>query len=128
MHRASVTLDSYSFTPAHLIVQAGKPVELTLTSAATVVPHNLILKDPAAGPSVAQDVGPRETAKVSFTPTKPGTYVFYLRQEAALLPEPPRAGHGRPPGGAAVTPGRFDPATARKARYIRGLVVRRLEG
>jgi len=64
VQRASVTLDSYSFAPAHLIVQAGKPVELTLTSVTTLVPHNLILKEPAASLSVAQDVGPRETAKV----------------------------------------------------------------
>ncbi|HLB16297.1 MAG TPA: cupredoxin domain-containing protein, partial [Burkholderiales bacterium] len=70
----------------HLIVQAGKPVELTLTSAATVVPHNLILKDPAAGLSVAPDVGPRETAKVSFTPTKPGTYVFYCDKKLLFFP------------------------------------------
>jgi len=35
VQRASVTLDSYSFTPAHLIVQAGKPVELALTSVTT---------------------------------------------------------------------------------------------
>jgi len=77
VQRARITLDSYSFAPAHLIVQAGQPVELTLTSVATLVPHNLILKEPAAGISVAQEVGPRETAKVTFTPTKPGTYTFY---------------------------------------------------
>ncbi len=28
VQRADITLDSYSFTPAHLIVQAGKSVEL----------------------------------------------------------------------------------------------------
>lgn len=86
VQRASITLDSYSFAPAHLIVQAGKPVELTLTSAATLVPHNLILKEPAAGLSVAQEVGPRETAKVRFTPTQPGTYVFYCDKKLLFFP------------------------------------------
>jgi plastocyanin len=86
VQRASITLDSYSFTPAHLIVQAGKPVELTLTSVATLVPHNLILKEPAAGLSVAQEVGARETAKVSFTPTKPGTYAFYCDKKLLFFP------------------------------------------
>jgi len=69
VQRASIVLDSYSFTPGHLIVQAGKPVELTLTSVTTLTPHNFIIKEPAAEISVAQEIGPRETAKVIFTPT-----------------------------------------------------------
>jgi plastocyanin len=86
VQRASLTLDSYSFTPGHLIVQAGRPVELTLTSVATLVPHNLTLKEPAAGLSIAQEVGPGQTAKVTFTPTKPGTYVFYCDKKLPFFP------------------------------------------
>ena len=86
VQRASITLDSYSFTPGHLIVQADKPVELTLVSVTTLVPHNLTLKEPAAGISIAQEVGPAQTAKVSFTPTKPGTYVFYCDKKLPFFP------------------------------------------
>ena len=86
VQRASVTLDSYSFAPQHLIVQADKPVELTLTSVTTLVPHNLTLKEPAAGFSIAQEVGPGQTAKVSFTPTKPGTYAFYCDKKLPFFP------------------------------------------
>jgi heme/copper-type cytochrome/quinol oxidase subunit 2 len=52
VQRATITLDSYSYTPNHLIVEAGKPVELTLTSVTTIVPHNFIIKDPAGTLSV----------------------------------------------------------------------------
>ena len=45
VQRATVTLDSYSYSPNHLIVEAGKPVELTLTSVTTFTPHNFIIKD-----------------------------------------------------------------------------------
>ncbi len=86
VQRADITLDSYSFTPAHLIVQAGKSVELTLTSVTTLTPHDFILKEPAAGLSVAQEVRPRETAKVIFTPTKPGIYVFYCDKKLPFFP------------------------------------------
>ena len=79
-------LDSYSFTPARLIVQAGRSVELTLTSVTTLTPHNFILKEPAAGLSVAQEVGPHETAKVIFTPTNPGIYVFYCDKKLPFFP------------------------------------------
>jgi len=86
VQRASITLDSYSFTPARLVVQAGRSVELTLTSVTTLTPHNFVLKEAAAGLSVAQEVGPRETAKVLFTPTKPGIYVFYCDKKLAFFP------------------------------------------
>jgi len=86
VQHASITLDSYSFTPARLIVQAGRSVELTLISVTNLTPHNFILKDPAAGLSVAQEVGPRETAKVIFTPTNPGIYVFYCDKKLPFFP------------------------------------------
>ena len=38
VQRATITLDSYSYTPNHVIVEAGKPVELTLTSVTTITP------------------------------------------------------------------------------------------
>ena len=49
IQRATIILDSYSYTPNHLIVQAGKPVELLLTSITTITPHNFLLKNEAAG-------------------------------------------------------------------------------
>ena len=86
VQRATITLDSYSYTPAHLIVQAGKPVELTLTSVTTIVPHNFILKDPAAGLNVEKDVSAGKTDKVTFTPTQAGTVLFYCDRRLWPMP------------------------------------------
>lgn len=77
VQRATITLDSYSYTPDYLVVQAGKPVELTLTSVTTLTPHNFILSEPAAGFVVDQNVGHGKTVPVRFTPTQPGTFTFY---------------------------------------------------
>ena len=77
VQRTTIVLDSYSYTPGHLIVQAGKPVELTLTRATLVTPHNFLLKEPDAGIAIEEDVGHGEPTKVRFTPTKPGLYTFY---------------------------------------------------
>ncbi len=77
IQRASLTLDSYSYTPSHLIVEAGKPVELTLTSVTLLTPHNFVLKEAAAGLMVDQDVSAGKTVTVRFTPLQPGTYTFY---------------------------------------------------
>jgi len=77
VQRATVTLDSYSYTPNHLIVEAGNPVELTLTSVTTIIPHNFIIKDPAGSLSVEQDVSAGKTVTITFTPTQPGTFPIY---------------------------------------------------
>jgi len=86
VQRATVTLDSYSYTPNHLIVEAGKPVELTLTSVTTLIPHNLIIKDPAGSVSVEQDVNAGKTVTITFTPTQPGIFSIYCDKRLWPLP------------------------------------------
>jgi heme/copper-type cytochrome/quinol oxidase subunit 2 len=77
VQRADVTLDSYSYHPNRLVVAAGKPVELTLTSVTTLTPHNFIIKDAAASLSVEQDVSAGKTVVVRFTPAQPGIFAIY---------------------------------------------------
>ncbi len=86
VQRATVTLDSYSYSPNHLIVEAGKPVELTLTSVTTFTPHNFIIKDPAGSLSVEQDVSAGKTVTIIFTPTQPGTFPIYCDKRLWPLP------------------------------------------
>lgn len=86
IQRATVILDSYSYTPNHLIVQSGKTVELLLTSITTLTPHNFILKTEGDGVSIERDVGAGRTVTVQFTPTKPGTYTFYCDKKLLFLP------------------------------------------
>jgi heme/copper-type cytochrome/quinol oxidase subunit 2 len=73
VQRATVTLDSYSYSPKHLVVEAGKPVELTLTSVTTFTPHNFLIKEL----SIEQDVSAGKTKTVKFTPTQAGLYDIY---------------------------------------------------
>ena len=86
IQRATVILDSYSYTPNHLIVQAGKPVELLLTSITSITPHNFLLKNDAAGLSIERDVGSGRTVTVQFTATKPGLYTFYCDKKLLFFP------------------------------------------
>ena len=72
VQRTTVILDSYSYAPAHLIVEKGKPVEFTLKSVTTLTPHNFIIKDPGGSLSVEQDVSAGKTALLKFTPMQPG--------------------------------------------------------
>jgi heme/copper-type cytochrome/quinol oxidase subunit 2 len=86
IQRATIILDSYSYTPNHVIVQAGKPVELLLTSITTITPHNFLLKNEAAGLSIERDVRSGRTVTVQFTPMKPGIYTFYCDKKLLFFP------------------------------------------
>lgn len=82
VQRVTITLDSYSYTPNHVIVEAGKPVELTLTSVTTITPHNFIIKEL----SVEQDLSAGKTVVVKFTPTQTGTFPIYCDKRLWPMP------------------------------------------
>ncbi len=77
VQRASVEADSYSFTPGHLVVKAGKPVELTFKSVTWLVPHNLVLDDPRSGLTIREEIPAGGSVTVKFTPAVAGTFAIY---------------------------------------------------
>lgn len=79
VQRATLILDSYSYAPAHLVVRVGRPVQLTLTSVTTLVPHNFILRD--GGLSLEQDVASGKSFVLHFTPTQTGSFPFYCDKQ-----------------------------------------------
>jgi plastocyanin len=77
VQRVTMILDSYSYSPDHIVVQAGHPVEILLTSVTTFTPHNFVLKDEAAGLSLDGDVGAGKKMTLRFTPQQKGIFAFY---------------------------------------------------
>jgi len=86
VQRTTVILDSYSYQPGHLIVEKGKPVELTLKSVTTFTPHNFIIKDPGGSLSVEQDVSAGKIVVLKFTPMQPGIFPIYCDKRLWPLP------------------------------------------
>ena len=77
VQRTTVEADSYGFSPGHLIVRAGKPVELIFKSLTTFVPHNIVIDDPRSGLSIREEVPAGESITIKFTPTVPGSFAIY---------------------------------------------------
>lgn len=77
VQRLDIVVDSYSYSPAHIQVTAGKPVELNLRSVTSVVPHNFVIDDPSSGIELEESVPSGKDVVVTFTPSKIGTYKFY---------------------------------------------------
>jgi len=77
VQRATVEADSYSFTPSHLVVKGGKPVELIFKSVTWLVPHNLILDDPRSGLRIHEEIPAGESVTIKFTPAVTGSFAIY---------------------------------------------------
>lgn len=85
VQRAVVEVDSYEFIPPHLVVKAGKPVELTFKSLTWVVPHNVIIDDPRSGLKIREEVPARESLTIKFTPTVPGSFAIYCDKKLPFI-------------------------------------------
>ncbi|TAL10503.1 MAG: quinol oxidase [Nitrospirae bacterium] len=77
VQRAVVEADSYDFTPRHLVVRAGKPVELTVKSLTWLVPHTVVIDDPRSGLVIHEEVPAGGSVTVRFTPAVTGTFAIY---------------------------------------------------
>ena len=84
VQKVEVVVDSYSFTPDTIKVTAGKPVELTLRSVTSLIPHNFTIDDPASGLSLDVDIPSGEDATVTFIPQNKGTFQFYCAKKGIL--------------------------------------------
>ncbi len=85
VQRAVVEIDSYAFTPHHLVVIAGQPVELTFKSVTWVVPHNVIVDDPRSGLHIREEIPSGDSRTITFTPTVPGSFAIYCDKKLPFV-------------------------------------------
>lgn len=81
VQKVEIIVDSYSFKPDNITVESGKPVEITLRSIASIVPHDFTIDDPESGFSITHDVKGGRDATFTFTPENAGTYRFYCSKK-----------------------------------------------
>lgn len=77
VQRVVVEADSYDFLPRHLIVRAGRPVELTFKSLTWLVPHNVVIDDPRSGLTIREEISAGESVTIKVTPAVPGSFAIY---------------------------------------------------
>ena len=85
VQRAVVETDSFTFTPRHLVVAVGQPVELTFKSVTWVVPHAVIIDDPQSGLHIREEIPAGKSRTITFTPTVPGSFSIYCDKKLPLL-------------------------------------------
>ena len=75
-----VEVHSFYYKPSRVVVESGKPVEMTLKFKNFFTPHNLTCDHGDAGIRIDKSAGFmsfRRTKQILFTPGKPGEYPFY---------------------------------------------------
>ena len=82
VQKIEIVVDSYSFKPDHITATAGKPVELTLRSVTSLVPHNFTIDDPESGLNVNVEIPAGKDVTVNFTPLKTGKFQFYCSKKS----------------------------------------------
>jgi len=86
IQRASIVLDSYAYTPSHISVQAGVPVEFRLENQSFLTPHNFIMDHPDAGLQQDVNVDAGDDVTIRFVAQVPGTYIFYCDKQLLFFP------------------------------------------
>jgi len=74
----SIVGGNYFFTPNHVVVKVGVPVELTLVREEGLIPHAFVIHAPEAGIEVDQRLS-GDPKRIRFTPTAAGLYPFYCK-------------------------------------------------
>ncbi len=86
VQRAVIFMNSYAFTPGHLRVQTGAPVEIRLENRSWLIPHNFIIDSSIPDIQRTVNVTAGESVTVRFLPETPGTYGFYCDKRLLFFP------------------------------------------
>lgn len=76
IQRIEVVGGEYYYDPDYIIVKKGIPVELIIKKEPGIIPHNIVIKEPAAGMDIRESMSTKQKA-IRFTPLKSGKYFFY---------------------------------------------------
>jgi len=86
VQRVTIKMDSYSFSPNEIIVQANKPVSIRLENHSFLTPHNFVIDNPDMDLHHEIDVSAGDSVNIQFLLTTPGTYTFYCDKQLLFFP------------------------------------------
>ncbi len=86
VQRATIVLDSYSFAPRYISIQAGLPIELRLENQSFLTPHNFVVDHSAMDLQDDITVSAGESVTIQFLVRTSGTYAFYCDKQLLFFP------------------------------------------
>jgi len=86
VQRITIVMESYSFSPNDIIIQADKPVSIRLENHSFLIPHNFVIDNPAMGLHHEIDISAGDSVNLQLFLTTPGTYTFYCDRQFLFFP------------------------------------------
>ncbi len=86
VQRVTIIMESYSFSPSDIIVQADKPISIRLENHSFLIPHNFVIDNPAMGFHHEMDISAGDAVNFQLLLTTPGTYTFYCDKQLLFFP------------------------------------------
>lgn len=86
VQRITIVMESYSFTPNEIVIQAGKPVSIRLENHSFLTPHNFVIDNKEMGLHHEIDVSAGDSVNLQLLLTTPGTYTFYCDKQLLFFP------------------------------------------
>lgn len=84
IQRVEMIGGEYFFSPAIITLKVNVPVEIKIKKEPGIVPHNIVIKEPAAGITFNEPLS-TEPKVIRFTPVRTGEYPFYCDKKPPLL-------------------------------------------
>jgi len=86
VQRITIVMESYSFSPNDIIIQADTPVSIRLENHSFLIPHNFVIDNPAMGLHHEIEISAGESVNLQLFLTTPGTYTFYCDKQFLFFP------------------------------------------
>ena len=86
IQRVTIVMESYSFSPNEIIVQANTPVSIRLENHSFLVPHNFVIDNPQMDLHHEINVSAGDSVNLQLLLTTPGTYTFYCDKKLLFFP------------------------------------------
>lgn len=86
VQRITIFMESYSFSPNDIIIQADKPVSIRLENHSFLIPHNFVIDNPAMGLHHEIDISAGDSVNLQLFLTTPGNYTFYCDRQFLFFP------------------------------------------
>jgi plastocyanin len=81
----AITMGDYHYAPDFIEMDSGETIVLHVTNTDGITPHNFTLVDQPAGLDVDTDISAGNSARISLTPQRPGTYTWYCSKKLPLM-------------------------------------------
>jgi len=86
VQRITIVMESYSFSPHDIIIQADTPVSIRLENHSFLIPHNFVIDNPAMGLHHEIEISAGDSVNLQLFLTTPGTYTFYCDKQFLFFP------------------------------------------